>query len=77
MNAVMDANVIDAMDRFKGKWQHHVGIARLAWARLSEAELLKTRGHTDRLAALIQLRYAMALPAANDAVERLAGKCGY
>ena len=69
--------VIDAFDRFKGKWKHHVGIARIVWGELSEDELLKTAGRKDSLATLIHQRYAMSLPAANDQVESLIGKCGY
>ena len=77
MSSAVHDEVIDVLDRFKGKWLHHVGIARIVWDGVTEDELLKTGGHKDRLAGLIQQRYATSLGAANSQVERLIGKCGY
>ena len=73
----MRDEVVDVLDRFKGKWLHHVGIARIVWDDVTEEEFVGTCGHKDRLAELIQQRYATSMGAANSQVERLIGKCGY
>ncbi len=70
-------HMIDVVDRFQGKWKEHVGIAKIAWGVLTEDELLKTEGRLEKLAGLIQQRYAMSPPDANDLVEKFIQKCGY
>jgi uncharacterized protein YjbJ (UPF0337 family) len=67
----------DLVDRFQGKWQQYVGIAGIAWGKLTEEQLLKSQGHKDKLSALIQRRYVMSPPEADAQVERLMQKCGF
>jgi hypothetical protein len=65
------------VDRFQGKWEHHVAIAKIAWGGLTEAQLVKSQGRKDKLSDLIQRRYAMSPPDADAQVENLIQKCGY
>jgi len=53
-----------------GKWKQQVGAAKIAWGKLSEDELLKLEGHRDKLAGLIQERYAITRDEAERQVER-------
>ena len=43
----------------KGRWKRRIGAARIAWAKLTEAELLQIEGHEQKLSSLIQQRYAI------------------
>lgn len=52
-----------------GKWNQHVGSARIAWGELTEDELLQTQGHLQKLAGLIQERYAITLDEAEKQVK--------
>jgi uncharacterized protein YjbJ (UPF0337 family) len=65
------------VDRFQGKWRHHIGIAHIAWGRLTEAQLVKSQGRKDKLSNLIQRRYVMSPPDADAQVEKLMQKCGF
>jgi hypothetical protein len=65
------------VDRFQGKWEHYVEIARLFWSKLTEEQLVRSQGRKDMLSALIQRRYVMAPPAADAQVEKLMQKCGF
>lgn len=46
-------------DEMKGKWQQQVGTAKILWAKLTDDELLNVEGHEQKLAGLIQQRYAI------------------
>ena len=46
-------------DEIKGKWKQQIGAAKVAWGKLTEDELLKLEGHQQKLAGLIQVRYAI------------------
>jgi hypothetical protein len=65
------------VDRFQGKWQYHVDIARIAWDGLTVDQLTKSQGRKDRLSDLIQRRYAMSPRDADAQVEKLIEKCGF
>lgn len=53
-----------------GKWQQHVGAAKIVWAKLTNDELLKTQGHAQHLAGLVQERYAVTQSEAAKQVSR-------
>lgn len=56
-------------DELKGKWQQQVGAAKIAWGKLTEDELLKSEGHVQKLAGLIQERYAITRDEADKQVK--------
>ena len=42
-----------------GKWKQHAGAAKVAWGKLTDDEILQTEGHLQKLAGIIQERYAI------------------
>lgn len=50
---------IPSTDEIKGQWKQQVGAAKIAWGNLTDDELLKVEGHEQKLAGLIQERYAI------------------
>lgn len=65
----MNKPVLPSVDEVKGKWKQHVGAAKIAWGKLTEDELLKLEGHQDRLAGLVQERYAVSRDEADRQVK--------
>jgi uncharacterized protein YjbJ (UPF0337 family) len=61
-------------EEIKGKWQQHLGSAKIAWGKLTEDELLKSEGHAERLTGLIQERYALGLDEARSQVNAFLDK---
>ena len=47
-------------NELKGKWKQQVGAAKVAWGKLTDDELLQSEGHAEKLAGLVQERYAVA-----------------
>jgi uncharacterized protein YjbJ (UPF0337 family) len=47
-------------DALKGKWQQQVGAAKVMWGKLTHDELLQLDGHEQKLAGLVQERYALS-----------------
>ncbi|HVL02030.1 MAG TPA: CsbD family protein [Dongiaceae bacterium] len=60
---------VPATDEAKGKWKQHVGAARIIWDELTEDELLKLDGRQDKLAGLVQERYAITRDEAEKQVK--------
>ncbi|MGB5147901.1 MAG: CsbD family protein [Porticoccaceae bacterium] len=58
----------------KGKWKQQIGAAKVAWGKLTEDELLKLEGHQQKLAGLIQVRYAITRDEAEKQVRRFFDK---
>lgn len=56
-------------NEIKGIWKQHVGAAKIAWGKLTEDELLKIEGHEQRLAGLVQERYAITRAEAEQQVK--------
>lgn len=56
-------------DEIKGKWKQQVGAAKIAWGKLTEDELLKLEGHEQKLAGLVQERYAVTRDEADKQVK--------
>lgn len=43
-----------------GKWKQQVGAAKVQWGKLTDNELLESEGQTEKLAGLVEERYAVA-----------------
>lgn len=56
-------------DELKGKWKQQVGAAKIAWGKLTEDELLRLEGHEQKLAGLVQERYAVTRDEADRQVK--------
>lgn len=56
-------------DELKGKWKQQVGAAKIAWGKLTEDELLKSEGHAQKLAGLVQERYAVTRDEADKQIK--------
>ena len=52
-----------------GVWKEHIGAAKVFWAKLTDDELLRSRGELQQLAGLIQQRYAISREAADRQVQ--------
>jgi len=61
-------------DAIKGKWQQQLGAAKIAWGKLTDDELLKSEGHEQKLAGLIQERYATTREEAEKRVKSFFAK---
>lgn len=62
-------------DSLKGKWKQQVGAAKIAWGKLTEDELLQSEGHQQKLAGLVQERYAISRDAAEEQVNNFIKSC--
>jgi len=60
---------LPSVDEIKGKWKQQVGAAKIAWGKLTEDELLKLEGHEQKLAGLVQERYAVTRDEADKQVK--------
>jgi len=60
---------LPSVDSMKGQWKQHVGAAKIAWGKLTEDELLKLEGHEQKLAGLVQERYAVTRDEADKQVK--------
>jgi uncharacterized protein YjbJ (UPF0337 family) len=56
-------------EELKGKWKQQVGAAKVLWGKLTEDELLKLEGNEQKLAGLIQERYAITQEEAKKQVQ--------
>ncbi|MDZ4348833.1 MAG: CsbD family protein [Xanthomonadaceae bacterium] len=65
---------LPSTDELKGKWKQHMGAAKIAWGKLTEDELLKSEGHTQKLAGLVQERYAVSRDEAEKQVSNFFDK---
>lgn len=60
---------IPSADQIKARWKRQVGYAKIAWARLTDDELLETEGQMDKLVGLVQERYAITRDEASRRVR--------
>ena len=58
------------LDKAKEKWKQQIVAARIAWAKLTEDELIKLDGDRQGLAVLIEERYGITQDAAEMRVKR-------
>jgi uncharacterized protein YjbJ (UPF0337 family) len=72
-NETMSSQQYSAMpssvDAAKGMWKRHVGAAKIAWGELTEDEILTSEGHAQKLAGLIQERYAITRDEADKQIK--------
>lgn len=64
-------------DEIKGKWKQQLGGAKIVWGKLTDDELLESKGHAQKLAGLIQERYAVSREEAEKQVEQFMDKAGH
>lgn len=48
-----------SIDEAKGLWKQQIGAAKITWGKITEDEWLKLEGHEQKLAGLVQERYAL------------------
>lgn len=65
---------VPSVDEVKGKWKQQVGAAKIAWGKLTEDELLRLEGHEQKLAGLVQERYAVSRDEADRQVKSFFAK---
>lgn len=65
---------LPSADELKGKWKQQVGSVKLAWGKLTEDEILKSEGRTEKLAGLVQERYAVTRDEADKQVKKFFDK---
>ena len=65
---------IPSADEMKGIWKQHIGAAKIAWGKLTEDELLRLEGHEQKLAGLVQERYAITRDEADKQVKSFFAK---
>ena len=63
-----------SVNEMKGKWKQQVGAAKIAWGKLTEDELLKSEGQHQKLAGLVQERYAITRDEAEKQVKQFIAK---
>jgi len=61
-------------DQIKGEWKQQMGAAKIAWGKLTDDELLKSEGHADKLAGLVQERYGIVRGEAESQVKAFMDK---
>jgi uncharacterized protein YjbJ (UPF0337 family) len=57
------------VDKLKGLWKQQMGAAKITWGKLTDDELLRLEGHEEKLAGLIQERYAVTRENAEKQVK--------
>jgi uncharacterized protein YjbJ (UPF0337 family) len=65
---------LPSTDELKGKWKQQVGSAKIVWGKLTEDELLKSEGHAEKIAGMVQERYAVSRDEADKQVKRFFDK---
>lgn len=60
---------LPSMDEIKGDWKQKVGAAKIAWGKLTEDEILQSEGQAQRLAGIVQERYAITRDEAEKQVK--------
>lgn len=65
---------LPSADELKGKWKQQIGSAKLAWGKLTEDEILKSEGRAEKLAGLVQERYAVTRDEADKQVKKFFAK---
>lgn len=61
---------LPSADQIMGVWKQQVGAARITWGKLTDDELLQTQGHIQKLAGLVQERYAVSRDEAETQIRR-------
>lgn len=61
---------MSSLEEAKGVWKQQIGAAKIMWGKLTEDELLKTEGHEQKLAGLIQEHYAIGIEVAEEQAKK-------
>jgi len=61
-------------DLIAGKWKQHAGAAKILWGKLTDDEILETEGRLEKLAGIIQERYAITADTAEKQVREFMDK---
>jgi uncharacterized protein YjbJ (UPF0337 family) len=62
-------------DRLEGKWDQFVGAAKSTWGKLTDDEILQSEGNSQKLAGLVQERYALSRDIADTQVKKFLESC--
>lgn len=62
-------------DRLEGKWDQYVGQAKVTWGKLTDDEILKSEGQMQKLAGLVEQRYAITREKADEQVKKFLDSC--
>jgi uncharacterized protein YjbJ (UPF0337 family) len=65
---------LPSVAQLKGSWQQQLGTAKGAWGNLFHDELLISQGRAQRLAGLLQARYAFTRDEADAQVQSVLAK---
>jgi len=65
----MNTPHIPSHDLIAGKWKQNVGAAKILWGKLTDDEILKTEGHLEKLAGIVQEKYAISKEVADQQVS--------
>ncbi|MEO4046038.1 CsbD family protein [Pseudomonas sp. CAU 1711] len=60
---------LPSMQQLQGKWRQQIGAAKIAWGDLTEDPQLIGEGQDQRLAGLLQERYALSREEADAQVK--------
>ena len=61
---------LPSANELRGKWNQHVGAAKIVWGKLIQDELLKSEGHQQRLSGLVQARFAISRKQVRSFLEK-------
>lgn len=62
-------------DRLEGKWDQYIGQAKVTWGKLTDDEILKSEGKMQKLAGLVEQRYAITREKADAQVKKFLDSC--
>ncbi len=62
-------------DQMKAKWHQYLGDAKATWGKLTDDEFLELEGNTQKLAGLVEERYAISKEAAQKQVKKFVAAC--
>ncbi|HEY6528926.1 MAG TPA: CsbD family protein [Cellvibrionaceae bacterium] len=62
-------------DRLSGKWDQFVGSAKTTWGKLTDDEILQSEGNAQKLAGLVEERYALSRDLAETQVKKFLDNC--
>jgi uncharacterized protein YjbJ (UPF0337 family) len=62
-------------DRLEGKWHQFVGAAKTTWGKLTDDEILQSEGNAQKLAGLVEERYALSRDIADTQVKKFLDNC--
>ncbi len=65
---------IPSGSEISGLWKQQVGSAKILWGKLTDDEILRTEGQIQKLAGLVQERYAITREIADQQVAEFMAK---